>query len=142
VWGLGFTVMARIVVGVLDATWAQLLGFRVQGLGCHRVTPHPVLPGGAVRCPYGGLRTFHQKLTCLHVINLKALCVTNLVTLPPKFWGNETFVVLRVVRTGCTFLAGVGFCRVRDGLTTRNTLPQISLCADPRNGSHEVRGWV
>ena len=33
--------------------------------------------------PHDGLRTFHQKSTYQDVINFKALCGTNLVTVPP-----------------------------------------------------------
>ena len=34
---------------------------------------------------HGGLRTFHRKSTCTDAINLKALCGTHLVALPPGF---------------------------------------------------------
>ena len=42
--------------------------------------------------PHGRLRAFHQKSTCPDAINFKAVCGTNLVTLPPKIGRNETVV--------------------------------------------------
>jgi hypothetical protein len=44
----------------------------------------------AIGCenPHGGLRTFHHKSTCLDAINFRALFGANLVTLPPKIWGE------------------------------------------------------
>ena len=48
--------------------------------------------------PHAGLRSFHQKSTCLHANNFRAIFEANLVTSPPYFGGPETLVVHRVVR--------------------------------------------
>ena len=45
---------------------------------------------------HGGLRTFHQKSTCLHANNVRALRGANLITPPPKSGGDETSVIHRV----------------------------------------------
>ena len=37
------------------------------------------------------------KVNLPRVINFKASCGAHLITLPPEFWGNESFVVHRVV---------------------------------------------
>jgi len=39
--------------------------------------------------PHGGLRPFHQKSTCLLIVNFRALCGANLVTLPPGTEGGR-----------------------------------------------------
>ena len=41
-----------------------------------------------------GLRTFHQKSSCLHIISFRAVCGANLVTLPSTFGGPEPWQVL------------------------------------------------
>ena len=45
---------------------------------------------------HGGLLSVRQKSTCIDAICCRTLCGANLVTLPPKFGGNETCVVHRV----------------------------------------------
>ena len=37
--------------------------------------------------PHGVLRPFHQKSTCIHAINFRAVCGANVVTLPPGIEG-------------------------------------------------------
>ena len=46
--------------------------------------------------PHGGLRNVHHRSTRPCITKLQALCSINLVTLPCRFVGNETFVVHQV----------------------------------------------
>ena len=48
--------------------------------------------------PHGGLRTFHQKSTCLQAISFKAFLVRIWSRYPPRIWGQKTRVAHRVVR--------------------------------------------
>ena len=53
-----------------------------EGVADQDGAPRDILT--ALMRPYGGLRPFHLKSTCLHAIYFRALCGANLVTLPPN----------------------------------------------------------
>ena len=58
--------------------------------------------------PHGGLRPFHQKLTCLHEINCRALCGSNVATYPADFSMGWACKVLPG-----SFLKFIDFCITR-----------------------------
>ena len=57
--------------------------FRIQGI--QHVCISLETGGFVVPEPHGGLRTVHQKSTCLRAIDFRAMFGTNSVASPPKF---------------------------------------------------------
>ena len=70
---------------------------RREAQGVHSQTQALSAPALPPRPAARWSTTLSSKVNLPHVINFGAFCGANLVTYPPELWGNETFVLHRVV---------------------------------------------
>jgi len=92
---------------------------------------------GATCLPHGGLRTFHQKSTCLHASNFRELCGANLAMLSSEVGGPETLVVYRVGSPLCGRLKPTP---KTSEFYVRSTKLR-SVCGPSFMKAHRLAGW-